>query len=123
MQSGVFGDTPCLQFTLVTQDVDPVTNDSPAASAESSMPLARRSTGSSKQQFCVRCTSSDEEAVNKLRLRIEEGSVIKCIGQLHLNSQLDGGKRRLFPYVAIPLADATKGMLVLPPKRARPGDA
>jgi hypothetical protein len=122
MQSGALNDTSCLQFTLVTQDIDTSATVPPAGPSDSVVPLARRSTGCAKQQFCVRCTSPDEEVVNRLRLRLEEGSMVKCIGQLRLNSQVDGGKRRHFPYISISLADTTKGLLVLPPKRTRPGD-
>lgn len=118
VQSGFVSETPCLQFTLVTQDFD-IPQSRVANSSEESLPIARRTSGCTKQQFAVRCTSANEEEINKLRLRLEEGTLIKCVGQLRINMQIDSGRRRSFPYVSVPLTDNTKGVLVLSAKRSR----
>jgi hypothetical protein len=104
-------DDACMQFSLTHNILDQEAAGATNVSGGGS--LARQTPNVCvKQQVVVRVCGS-MQAVQDLRLGVVDGAVVKVVGQLRINPQIDGGKKQPFPYI----------MCTLPPAAADPVSA
>lgn len=118
IQFGYSNDEPCLQFQIVTSCVD---NQPSLGEPVATEPLVRRSENAVKQQFTVRYALPPETDPTFVEQRnsVTEGALVRCVGKLKHNIQVDHGKKTSFPFISIRRNDGVVEQLRVSPVKLK----